>query len=210
MTEHAGDTHDPRHTWLRPETHGLATLNGTALLIIDMQNAYFEDPALAAALPALLEHTNELIRAGRAAGLPVILVRTIHARDRSTWTLNMLEDDEGFAFPGTEQAAYVDGLMIGDAVDIAKTRDNAFHGTRLGEVIAELGVRHLLIGGVSTHSCVAQTAMAAFAEDLHVAIAGDAIASENRYLSEAALTFLSEEMRQPVLDLAACLGLLRR
>ncbi|CAM3379545.1 cysteine hydrolase family protein [Occultella aeris] len=208
MTEHAGDTHDPRDTWLRPKMHG-PTRNGMALLIIDMQNAYFENPALAAVLPALLEHANELIRAARAAGRPVILVRTVHARDRSTWTLNMLDDDEGFAFPGTEQAAYVEGLQVGDAADIGKTRDNAFHGTRLREVIVELGVRHLLIGGVSTHSCVAQTAMAAFAEDLHVAIAGDVIASENPYLSEAALTFLSEEMRQPVLDQDSCLELLR-
>ncbi len=182
---------------------------GVALLVIDLQNAYFENPDLAARLPKLLQRTNELIRAARTAGRPVILVRTVHARDRSTWTLNMLEDDEGFAFPGTEQAAYVDTLEVGDAVDIRKTRDNAFHGTRLLEIIAQRAIRHLLIGGVSTHSCVAQTAMAAFAEDLQVAIAGDAIASENRSLSEAALTFLSEEMRQPVLDQDSCLQLLR-
>ncbi|TDE91550.1 cysteine hydrolase [Occultella glacieicola] len=180
-----------------------------ALLLIDLQNAYFEDPQLAEALPSLIDHANQLIEAARSADRPVILVRTVHARDGSTWTLNMREDGEGFAYPGSHQAAYVDGLDVGDALDVIKTRDNAFHRTELRDVLAGLGVGRLLIGGVSTHSCVVQTAMAAFAEDLEVAIAAGSIASENEELADAALTFLSEEMRQPVLDQRAALAFLR-
>src|SRR5690606_41609696 len=95
------------------------------------------------------------------------------------WTIDRHANDEGFACPGTAQAASVDELDTTDAVDITKTRDDAFHGTRLDEVLTELGVTHLLLGGVSTHSCVAATATSAFAHGYHVAIAGDAIASEN-------------------------------
>lgn len=182
---------------------------GVALLLVDLQNAYFEAPELAREQDTLIERANELVRAARDAGRPVVLVRTVHARDKSTWTVNMLEDDEGFAFPGSAQASYVDGLNTGGAIDVTKTRDDSFHGTRLHDVLDELDVSHLLIGGVSTHSCVAETAMAAFAHDFHAAIAGEVVASENTELSAAMLEFLTDELRQPVLDQAACIALLR-
>lgn len=191
-------------------TSGAATSDGPALLLVDLQNAYFEPPEMARVEAALIERANELVRAARAHGRPVVLVRTEHARDRSTWTINMLADGEGFAFPGTPQAAYVEGLDTSGAIDVVKTRDDAFHGTRLRQVLADAGVHHLLLGGVSTHSCVAETAMTAFAHDMHVAIAGDVIASENSALAQAMLRFLTDEMRQPVLDQAAAIDLLRQ
>jgi len=180
-----------------------------ALLLVDLQNAYFEAPELDEVKDELIQRANELIEAARDAGRPVVLVRTEHERDKSTWTINMLQDDEGFAFPGTAQATYVEELDTDGGLDVTKTRDDAFHGTRLRAMLTELRVSHVLIGGVSTHSCVAETAMAAFAHDLHVAIAGDVIASENPALSEAMLEFLKDELRQPVLDQAASIALLR-
>lgn len=182
---------------------------GVALLLVDLQNAYFESPELAEVQGELIERANELVRTAREFDRPVVLVRTEHAPDKSTWTVNMLEDDEGFAFPGSAQAAYVDGVDTGEAIDLTKTRDDAFHGTRLHEVLIELGASHLLIGGVSTHSCVAETAMSAFAHNFHVAVAADVTASENATLSLAMLEFLRDELRQPVLNQEASLNLLR-
>lgn len=189
---------------------GVSPQTRVALLLVDLQNAYFESPELAARQSTLIERANELVRAAREADRPVLLVRTEHARDKSTWTVNMLEDDEGFAFPGTSQAAYVDGFDISGAIDFTKTRDDAFHGTRLLDVLTDLDVTDILIGGVSTHSCVAETAMAAFAHNFHVAIAGSVIASENARFSTAMLEFLTHELRQPVLDQDASIALLRR
>lgn len=180
-----------------------------ALLLIDLQNSYFEFPELAQEQDRLLERANELIDAAQEAGRPVVLVRTEHARDKSTWTISMLEDDQGFAFPGTRQAAYLDGLHTDGTIDVTKTRDNAFHDTRLNEVLQEHGVTHVLIGGVSTHSCVSETATAAFAHDLRAGIAEDTMASDNPELSEAMLAFLADELRQPVLDQEAALAQLR-
>lgn len=181
----------------------------TALLVIDMQNSYFELPGLAELKDEALARVNELLRTAHEAGRPVILTRTQHQRDGSTWTLNMRDDGEGFAFPGTEQAAYLPGLDTGDHLDVVKTRDNAFHDTDLREQLDRLGVTHLLICGVSTHSCVAQTAMAAFAENLHAAVARDAVVSQDPDLSDALLEFLNQEMRQPILSQAESLTLLR-
>ncbi len=78
-----------------------ASRSALALLLIDLQNAYFEAPELAAVKDELVARANELVAAAREAGRPVVLVRTEHERDRSTWTINMHADDEGFAFPAT-------------------------------------------------------------------------------------------------------------
>lgn len=180
-----------------------------ALLLIDLQNAYFEFPELAAERERVVDRSNQLIAAARSAGLPIVLVRTEHEPDGSTWTVSMLDDGQGFAFPGTEQAAYLDDLDCDGCSDVTKTRDDAFFGTRLQEHVESVGVTHVLIGGVSTHSCVAQTATSAFARDLRVSVAGEAIASDNSELSEAMLDFLTDALRQPVLDQEQSLAWLR-
>lgn len=189
-------------SWWRPGEH-------TALVVVDMQNSYFEFPELASVRDELVAKVNELIAAAHEAGRPVVLVRTEHARDRSTWTLNMCDDDEGFAFPGTQQAQFLDELTTGGHVEVVKTRDSAFFDTLLADRLERLGVNHLLVCGVSTHSCVAQTAIDGFAQNLHVAVARDACSSDNAALSEALLEFLADQMRQPVVDQQASLELLR-
>ncbi|WP_308161213.1 cysteine hydrolase family protein [Dietzia psychralcaliphila] len=197
-------------TWWRPTGQpGEPTGEGTALVVIDMQNSYFEFPELAAVRDELVGSINELIRAAHDADRPVVLVRTEHAEDGSTWTLNMREDDQGFAFPGTEQARFLDGLATGGHVEVVKTRDSAFFKTSLRAELDRLGASRLLVCGVSTHSCVAQTAIDGFAENLHVAVARGAVSSDNSPLSEALLEFLRDQMRQPLLDQTQSLELLR-
>ncbi len=183
----------------------------TALVVVDMQYSYFEHPDLAARQAELTEAVVELVRTAVEAGRPVVLVRTEHERDRSTWTLNMLEDGECFAFPGTRQAAVLDEVARAarGAVEVAKTRDSAFHRTDLDAQLRRRGVGRLLLCGVSTHSCVFQTATDAFARDFHAATAVDAIASEDPRLSAAMLEFLRDEMRQPLLGQDEALTLLR-
>lgn len=67
-----------------------------AVLIIDMQNAFFEDPALNAQRGTVTAACNRVIAAAQECGAKVLLVRTEHEKDKSTWTLNMLDDDQGF------------------------------------------------------------------------------------------------------------------
>lgn len=183
----------------------------TALVVIDMQHSYFEHPALAARQAELTAAVVDLIRAAREAGRPVMLVRTEHAADRSTWTLNMLQDGQGFAFPGSRQAAVLDEVVQAapGGVEVVKTRDSAFHGTDLEAQLRARGVERLVLCGVSTHSCVAQTATDAFARDFHVVLATEAIHSEAPALSAAMLEFLATEMRQPLLDLDQARTVLR-
>jgi nicotinamidase-related amidase len=170
----------------------------TALVVIDLQNDYFNDDELARCRDDVLERCNQLIRAARDAGSLVVEVQTVHARDKSTWALNMLDDDKGMAIEGTAGAQRLDGLLEPD-VCILKTRDSAFHGTTLEEVLRKRGVGQLVLAGVSTESCIAATATEAYAHDLRVVLVADATASVEWRLHDETLERLQKQYRHQVM-----------
>lgn len=170
-----------------------------ALLIIDMQKAFFEDDNLGKQQDRLVQACNTAIADARDAGAPVYVIRTEHQRDKSTWTVSMLDDDQGFLFAGTEQAEPVDGLNIDGYPELVKTRDSAFFGTDLLQRLRNLGVDTVVLAGVATHNCVAQTAADAYANNLRVVYATDAIGSTNEEYARDVLTVLVDEYRQKAL-----------
>src|SRR5690348_12248361 len=97
------------------------THNNTALLVIDMQKAYFNNGALAERQKSLVTACNEIIDAATKSGLPVIYVRTAHQRDKSTWTLNMLDDGEGYLYYDDSDTQYIEGLHIANTNEVIKT-----------------------------------------------------------------------------------------
>ncbi|MFJ5692588.1 cysteine hydrolase family protein [Arthrobacter sp. NPDC093125] len=170
-----------------------------ALLIIDMQNAYFEDPGLAPRREELVRACNRLISDFTGKGAKVLLVGTEHERDKSTWSLNMLEDDQGFIFRGSDQADFVPGLEVDGLPRLVKTRDSAFTGTDLIARLRNWGAEELVLAGVATHNCIAQTAADAFAHNFRVIYAEEAMASGNERAAADMLRILTDEYRQPVL-----------
>jgi nicotinamidase-related amidase len=173
----------------------------SALILIDLQNDYFADAELARCRDDLLEHSNELVARARVTGAPAVEVQTVHARDKSTWALNMREDDQGMALEGTSGAARLDGLLEPDHL-VVKTRDSAFFGTDLGAWLAEREVDRLVLAGVSTESCIAATAIDAYARDLRVVLVEDATASIERQLHDQTLERLHAQYRQEVRSVA--------
>jgi nicotinamidase-related amidase len=167
----------------------------SALILIDLQNDYFADPELARCRDDLLEHSNELVARARAAGAPVVEVQTVHAHDKSTWALNMREDDRGMALEGTPGADRLDGLREPDHV-VVKTRDSAFFGTDLAAWLLDRDVDRLVLAGVSTESCIAATAVDAYARDLRVVLVEDATASIEWRLHDQVLERLHDQYRQ--------------
>jgi nicotinamidase-related amidase len=168
-----------------------------ALVTIDLQNDWFEDDELARCRDDLVEKVNGLVARARAAGAPVVEVQTVHARDRSTWALNMLDDGEGVAVEGTRGVERVAGLATGDEV-VTKTRDSAFHDTDLAQRLRHLGVDEIVLVGVSTESCVAATATDAYAHDFRVVLVEDATASVDPALHDETLKRLEAQYRHPV------------
>jgi nicotinamidase-related amidase len=169
-----------------------------ALLIIDMQNAYFEAPELAAQRERLVASCNTLLGAFTSNGHKALLVGTEHERDKSTWTLSMLDDDQGFIFRGSKQAEAVPGLATDGLPQLSKTRDSAFMGTNLLARLRNWGAEEVVLAGVSTHNCIAQTGADAFAYNIRVTYAKDAMASEDSQDAADMLRILSTTYRQPV------------
>ena len=168
------------------------------LLVIDMQNAFFEAPELAAQQERLVASCNRQMEGFEARGHKVLLVGTEHERDKSTWSLNMLDDDQGFIFRGTSQAQAVPGLATGGLPQLTKTRDSAFVGTNLLARLRNWGAEEIVLAGVSTHNCIAQTGADAFAHNIRVTYAKDAMASEDSQDAADMLRILSTSYRQPV------------
>jgi nicotinamidase-related amidase len=177
-----------------------------ALLVIDMQNAFFEAPELAAQQERVVNECNRLLEGFAAAGQHALLVGTEHERDKSTWTLSMLDDDQGFIFRGSEQAQSVPGLATDNLPQLSKTRDSAFVGTNLLWRLRNWGATEVVLAGVSTHNCIAQTAADAFAHNIRVAYAKDAMASESDQDASDMLRILSNTYRQPVQSSAEILA----
>lgn len=179
-----------------------------AVLVIDMQNAFFEDPALGRRQEETVQACNSLIAAAKQNDAHVLLVKTEHEEDKSTWTLNMLDDDQGFIFRGTDQAAFVPGLRTEGLPHLLKTRDSAFLGTDLLLRLRNWNTDTIVVAGVSTHNCIAQTAADAFGHNIRVIHASDATSSEDAEAATAMQGILSREYRQRVLPLTEVIEIL--
>ena len=184
------------------------------VVMVDMQREFFADPELERCRDDLTAACNHVVAAALERGLLVVEVRTLHAQDRSTWALNMLDDGAGMTIAGTSGAEPIESLRHAGTTPgvtlITKTRDSAFHGTRLAELLAQSGVEAFLLCGVSTESCIAATATEAYARDLCVGIVLDATASVRWELHDHALDSLREQYRQPALYAEAAIASMSR
>lgn len=170
-----------------------------ALVVVDMQRDYFRSDELERCHDDLTASINRLVETAVRLGVPVVEVHTEHDPDGSTWTLSMSEDGGGPVMAGTEGVEPVPGLDTRGAVQVTKTRDSAFFGTDLADLLRERGVSHVVLVGVSTESCIAASAVDAFAHDLAVTVVSDATASIDWALHDDALARLQAQYRQEVL-----------
>jgi nicotinamidase-related amidase len=170
-----------------------------ALIIIDMQEAYFKTPRLQKQKQRLAREINQLVVTSEQNNDLIINVVTIHAADKSTWTLNMLEDDQGFVFSGTKETHNLASLELGSALRIVKTRDSAFHDTDLLAVLRTHDITSLTLAGVSTHSCIFQTASDAYAYNFLVSVVAAATDDEDETAKITALEYLRREYRQRII-----------
>ena len=178
----------------------------TALLLVDLQEAFFEDPALAAARADVLAAVEALAGAAEEVGAPILLITTEHSRDRSTWTLSMLEDDQGYLFHGDPSTAVVHELDTTGMTSIEKTRDSAWFGTDLALRLRNLGVGRVLIAGVSTHACIAPTARDSYAHNVRAAVVEDAVADERTEHMRTVLDLLVEDRQAEVVTVEEALA----
>ena len=135
-----------------------------ALLVIDFVRAYLVPGSpLYAGVEAARDACCELLRAARAAGIPVLHTNVQYqpgGRDGGVFFRKVpaLACFEAGAHP--DLAAFAEGLEpAGGETVITKQYASAFFGTSLASTLTALGVDTVLIAGVSTSGCVRATAV---------------------------------------------------
>ncbi|MBX5469558.1 MAG: isochorismatase family protein [Thermoleophilaceae bacterium] len=164
----------------------------TALLVIDMQNAFVHDEGTLGAsgvdvkpAQATIAPHRRLIERCRAAGMPVIWTLQVHLPDDASRARKRLASHTAkrkrvSALAGTWDAEIVDELK--DLADdptyvVVKHRFGAFHETRLDALLRMLGVEALLVTGVTANACVETTLREAYLRDYDVVAVTDCIAA---------------------------------
>ena len=90
----------------------------------------------------------------------------------------------------------VEGLRAEGLETVTKTRDSAFFETDLAARLSERDITTIIIAGVSTHSCILMTAADAYARNIQVVLAEDAIASHDESYHQPVLAMMEQEYRQ--------------
>lgn len=161
----------------------------TAVIVVDMQRAFVDNndslgragvdvTPLRAAIPGCVK----LVNLARASGVPVIFTRYVYmpgmvdfgARHGVAPEERIKLNSLGY---GTDEIEVIAELAPRpDEIIIDKSRPSAFYGTRLEPVLTGMGIRNLIICGVTTNICVESTARDAGQRDYGTYVVKDAVA----------------------------------
>jgi nicotinamidase-related amidase/catechol 2,3-dioxygenase-like lactoylglutathione lyase family enzyme len=180
----------------------LLDLRKTALLVVDMQNAFCHKEGTLGISGVDTEHLSSVVAPLRAliqrcqgAGMPVLWTLqehfpNDHRRGRKRLPSHTSRRKRVSALLGTWDAEIISelkDLVTNPTFIIRKHRFGAFHETRLHVVLEMLGVDALLIAGITTNACVETTIREAYLRDYDVIGITDCIAGINPSWEAAAI-----------------------
>jgi nicotinamidase-related amidase len=166
-------------------------MSRTALIVIDMLNAYEHEDAerLTRSVEATLPAMTRLIE--RAARDDVL---TIYVNDNfGSWNSNR---DELLATAlGSEFAHLVEPIApTDDTLFVVKARHSIFYQTPLEYLLDQHDVDRVVLIGQVTEQCVLYSALDAYIRELQVTIPRDAVAHIHEHLAEASLEMMERNM----------------
>ncbi len=147
----------------------------------------------------VIEAAGELIAGARRLGVPLIHIRISFRPDyadlvQNCWIFRKTAEI-GAVQEGSWGAAFFAGLEPDEQRTnefvIRHQRTSGFIGTPLELILGKLGVRRLIVAGVSTHSVVEMTVRHAADLGFEVVVAADACAAAERRIHDAALESMS-------------------
>lgn len=177
----------------------------TALMVIDMQNAFCHPEGSLAtkrsldtsALQGAVQPCRILVDAARAKSLPIIFTQYVYRADYADagWWMREVTPEvmgSGSLAAGTWDVDFVDGLKP-QARDIVvqKNRPSAFYSTLLESYLRSMAIESLVICGVTTNICVETTARDAGQRDYRTFVVADATAEMEADRHDAALKALA-------------------
>ena len=180
--------------WIAPDR--------TALVIVDMQVDFASPEGLSgqwgldlSTAPAALAAAERLATLARAASVPVVFVGlfTTPETDSDAWDERMRrlgndpEAGPALCRAGSPGADFVGPQPVPGELIFSKTRYSPFWDTDIHAQLTALEVDTLVIAGLTTECCVADTAKDAFNHDYHVFVAADACAAYEPEIHAASL-----------------------
>ncbi len=145
-----------------------------ALIVIDIQNDYFEGGKMALHhSEQMLKQSNQLIAYADTHAYPVYIIQHIS------------EETSSFFVPGTEGVKLHPALHIPkDASIIQKHYPNSFRETTLHQVLQQEGISELIICGAMTHMCIDTTVRAGFDLGYNITLISDACTTRDLLFDE--------------------------
>ena len=161
-----------------------------ALLVIDVQKAFFKDPVAARTLDSAIEYINAAVDLFRKKDWPVICVQHMEVEE------NLAPGQKGFDIPESLNILPTD-------LRIHKTYCNSFNKTPLCEELRRRRVDTVIVTGYCAEYCVLSTCRGAQDLDLTPLILRGAIASgaeENIRFVESVNDLISYSALQKMLE----------
>lgn len=147
----------------------------TGLLIIDVQNDYFEGGTMTlVGSEEASENAKLILELFRVKGLPVTHIQHIATRPTAT-----------FFLPNTKGAEIHDNVKPIDTEKlIVKHFPNSFRETELLDYLKSKNITDLVVCGMMTHMCVDATVRAAKDFGFNIVLIGDACATKELTINE--------------------------
>ena len=133
--------------------------DGTALLVIDMQEAVL---AGCAGVPGVVARINTLLGRARQAGVPIGFIQHQDAEDPE-----MTAGSPGWRIVGALDRRPADPV-------VAKRHRDSFAATELATTLDGFGAHRLVVTGAQSDFCVQTTALSALFHGYDVTLVGDA------------------------------------
>ncbi|WP_104401640.1 cysteine hydrolase family protein [Vibrio penaeicida] len=143
-------------------------MENTALVLIDIQNDYFEGGALPLENPIeAATKAQQLLNEFRNADRPIIHIQHLAANS-----------ELGFMLPDTKgQEIHSTVIPKSQETVLTKHYPNSFWETDLESTLRQFGVEHVVIAGMMTHMCVSTTTRAAMERGFQTTVIQDACAT---------------------------------
>ena len=178
----------------------------TALLVIDIQNTYMQvsaDPGEAERWQPfhrrmneqVIPRTSQVIQDARKRGVEVIFARIAclkeDGRDRS-----LSQKKPGFNYLLMPKTSHESQLVPelqprGDEICVTKTTDSALTGTNLRLILANMGIRNVVVTGIFTDQCVSSTVRSLADESFNVIVVEDCCAAATEQLHRHELEIIN-------------------
>lgn len=179
-----------------------------ALILVDVIKGFYEPggefyhEVYGQTLPAI----RRALQAAREGHRLVVHAREGHQKGEPNFELIKLPEH---ALMDSFHRELAEGIeILPGEVDLRKRRYSAFFATDLALMLAEYGIKQVVLVGCKTNVCVRATAQDAFGYGLDVVVPREAVASNRPHLHEASLEDIERYIGR-VVPLEEAIALLR-